>query len=113
MDVSNLNVHDIAGELAEQASQGRSGRAARTLYGGHANSLRQSMIVLGTDRELSEHESPGEATLLVLEGHVRMDAGDDSIEGHKGDLVPIPPVRHSLRALTDSVVILSVAKKTD
>lgn len=109
--MSNLNVHDIASDLAKQASEGRSGRAARTLFGGHANTLRQTMIVLDANNELKEHESPGEATLLVLDGQVRMNAGEDSIEGGKGDLIPIPPVRHNLMALTDAVVILSVAMK--
>lgn len=109
--MGNLNVHDLASELTEQASSGKAGRAARTLYGGHANTLRQTIIVLNADQELKEHESPGEATLLVLEGHVRVGAGDESVEGKKGDLIPIPPVRHNLAALTDAVVMLSVAVK--
>jgi quercetin dioxygenase-like cupin family protein len=108
--MSTMNVHDIAGELMQQAtSGGGSGRAARTLYGGHEKTLRQTIIALMANHELKEHESPGEATLLVLEGEIRIGAGADSIEGRKGDLIPIPPVRHNLAAITDAVVILSVA----
>ena len=41
-------------------------------------------------RSLDEHESPGEATLQVLSGKVRLDAGSDSWEGSVGDLLRDP-----------------------
>lgn len=37
------------------------------------------------DRSLGEYESPGETTLQVLAGRVRLSAGDDSTEGAAGD----------------------------
>ena len=55
-------------------------------------------------------ENPGEATLHVLRGRVRLACGDDSWEGSKGDLIEVPNARHSLYALEDSVVLLTVAK---
>jgi quercetin dioxygenase-like cupin family protein len=54
--------------LAE-ARQAHSGRAAYTLHGGHAHELRQTMMALLAGRQLAEHESPGESTLQVLQGH--------------------------------------------
>lgn len=109
--MGNLNVHDLANELTAQATEGKSGRAARTLFGGHANTLRQTLIVLEAGNQLHEHESPGEATLLVLEGQVRIGSSAESVEGQKGDLLLIPPTRHNLAAVTDAVVILTVAVK--
>jgi quercetin dioxygenase-like cupin family protein len=86
------------------------GRAADTVVGGHERVLRQTVIALIEGTELGEHENPGEATLHVLRGRVRLACGDDSWEGSKGDLIEVPNARHSLYALEDSVVLLTVAK---
>jgi len=45
----------------------------------------------------------------VLSGRVRLSADSTSWEGHKGDLLVIPPERHSLEALKDTVVVLTTA----
>ena len=94
-------------ELAKTAS---SGRSASTVYGGHEHILRQTMIALVGGQRLSEHENPGEATVHVLHGRVRLGAGDDSWDGSPGDLIVVPDRRHDLHALEDSVVLLTVAK---
>ena len=98
----------LADELLERARQGHSGRAAQTVYGGHEHGLRQTLIALAGGHELAEHESPGEATLQVLTGRVRLTAGDEAWEGASGDLVAIPPARHALAALEDAAVLLTV-----
>jgi quercetin dioxygenase-like cupin family protein len=59
---------------------------------------------------LSEHENPGEATVHVLSGRLRLSAGDVSWDGRSGDLIVVPDSRHALEALEDSVVLLTVAK---
>lgn len=100
----------IVREQARKASSGSSGRAAETVYGGHDRTLRQTVIALTAGSSLAEHESPGEATVLVLEGRVRMASAEDSRDGEQGDLLVVPPARHSLEALTDAAVLLTVAK---
>jgi hypothetical protein len=35
---------------------------AQTVYGGHAKTLRQTLIALTAGQRLDEHENPGEAT---------------------------------------------------
>ncbi len=47
-------------------------------------------------------------TLQVLRGAVRLVAGDEQWRGSAGDLVVIPPERHSLHADEDSAVLLTV-----
>jgi hypothetical protein len=61
-------------ELAQTSSNGRS---ASTVYGGHEHVLRQTMIALVGGQRLSEHENPGEATVHVLHGRVRLGAGEN------------------------------------
>ena len=94
------------------ARAGTSGRSAETVLGGHTAALRQTVIAIAAGRGLHDHESPGEATLHVLRGHVRLTAGADSAEGVTGDLLVIPDARHHLDALEDSVLLLTVVKAT-
>lgn len=92
--------------LAREAS---SGRSAHTVYGGHEHALRQTLIALASGRHLDDHESPGEATLHVLHGAVRLTSGDSAWDATSGDHLVIPPDRHGLEALEDTVVLLTVA----
>jgi quercetin dioxygenase-like cupin family protein len=47
----------------------------------------------------------------VLHGRVRLNAGEQTWEGRDGDLLIIPDAPHSLQALQDSSVLLTVAKR--
>jgi quercetin dioxygenase-like cupin family protein len=94
-------------EFARTAS---SGRSAQTVYGGHEHVLRQTIIALAAGQQLDEHENPGEATVQVLHGRVRLVAGQVSWDGLAGDLLIVPDRRHTLAALEDAAVLLTVAK---
>lgn len=111
--IAGVNLSDLSDELLAKAREARAGRAAQTLYGGSEHHLRQTVIALLGGQELAEHESPGEATLQVLTGHVRLTADDWNWTGRTGELVAIPDMRHGLVADTDSVIILTVATPLD
>lgn len=66
-------------------------------------------MALLAGRDLAEHDSPGEATLQVLQGHVRVTAGDAAWEGAP-DYLAVPAERHALHAVEDSVIMLTVLK---
>ena len=110
--VNKVSLTALARQQLEAARRASNGRSAGTVVGGHEHVLRQTMIALIADRQLSEHENPGEATLHVLQGRVTLIAGTDSWNGSPGDLLIIPNQRHSLQAEEDSVVLLTVAKYT-
>jgi quercetin dioxygenase-like cupin family protein len=94
----------------ETARHASAGRSAHTVFGGHEHVLRQTLIALSEGQELAEHENPGEATVHVLHGRVRLVAGADSWEGRRGDLITVPAAPHRLTAISDAAVLLTVAK---
>jgi quercetin dioxygenase-like cupin family protein len=108
MDSTSLST--LADQQLALARQARAGRAAQTIHGGHDRTLSQTVLALLEGQELAEHASPGEATLQVMRGRVRLTTADDAWQGAAGDYVTIPPARHALAAIEDAVVLLTVAK---
>lgn len=109
MDVTRLDAL-VDGEL-EVARGASSGRHATTLMGDRDSDLRQTVIALAQGHRLGDHESPGEATLLVLRGAVRVVALDSAVDLDRGDYLRIPRERHGLEALSDCAVLLTVATR--
>jgi quercetin dioxygenase-like cupin family protein len=106
--MESISITAVAEEQLDLARRSNSGRAAHTIHGGHDHSLRQTVMALAAGHEMGEHDSPGEATLQVLRGHVRLTTATDSWDGTTGDYLAVPPARHALLAVEDSVVLLSV-----
>ena len=110
MEKSSLTA--LARHQLDEARAASSGRSARTVYGGHEHVLRQTLIALAAGHSLDEHENPGEATVHVLHGRIRLVAGETSWDGRAGDLLIVPAARHSVEALEDAAILLTVAKPT-
>ena len=101
----------LAREQLEAARRADSSRSATTVVGGHERALRQTVVALTSGAELAEHDNPGEATLYVISGRVELRCGDDSWQARTGDLIEIPPARHSLLAIEDSAVLLTAVPR--
>lgn len=97
----------LAAGLLEQARAHHSGRAAQTVASGTA--MRATVIALAAGAVVADHDSPAAATLQVITGRVRVHTDDREWFLDAGDLLPLPPQRHGLDAVTDSAVLLSVA----
>jgi quercetin dioxygenase-like cupin family protein len=108
--MQKMSLDALAREHSNRAGSDTTGRSSTTVYGGHERVLRQTLIALVAGRSMSEHENPGEATLFVMRGRVRLAAKNDAWEGRSGDLIVIPDARHSVEAIQDSVILLTVAK---
>ncbi len=112
MDAGHLEtVHlpTLAEELLAQARVATSGRAAVSIRSGRELRLRETVIALVAGSGMDDHETNGEATLQVLEGRARVRWMGESLEVGAGEAVGLPAMRHALDALTDAVVLLTVA----
>jgi quercetin dioxygenase-like cupin family protein len=98
---------DLAGRLLETAHAHASQRAAETINSGA--SMRATVIALVAGAELAEHESPPAATLQVISGQAMLHSAEQAWLLEAGEVVAIPPERHALSAITDAVVLLTVA----
>ena len=98
---------DLADRLLDTARAHASQRAAETINSGV--SMRATVIALVEGAELAEHESPPAATLQVISGQARLHTAGEAWVLHDGEIVAIPPERHALTAITDAVVLLTVA----
>ena len=106
--MESVSLNSVADEQLGLAREAHSGRAAHTVHGGVGHFLRQTVIALTGGTGLAEHESPGEATLQVLRGRVRLTTAGDTWAGAAGDLLVVPQERHGLHADEDAVVLLTV-----
>ena len=104
------NLTDLQDTLLKRAGESASRRAAETVYGGRNSVLRQTAMAMLDEAELPEHESPPEATLHVLSGHLRLAGQGRSWEMSAGDIMPIPPERHGIVAREDSFFLLTVRR---
>jgi quercetin dioxygenase-like cupin family protein len=102
----------LADGLLSHALSASSRRGMRTVDGGRPHLLNQTVIALASGQGLDEHHNPGEATVQVLRGRVRVTAGDDTTDGSPGELLIVPDARHTVTALEDAVLLLTVAKRT-
>jgi quercetin dioxygenase-like cupin family protein len=109
--MQKLSLDALARELLGLAAGASSGRAAQTVIGGHEKVLRRTVIAMVKHAALTEHANPGEASVHALGGRVVLAAGGRSWQGRDDDLIIVPDSPHSLRALQDSVVLLTVAKQ--
>ena len=74
------------------------------------NEARAIVIVLNPGQEMGDHQVKENAWVTVLEGHVRVSAGDETLEAAPGTLVRFDPdERHSLASDDGARILLLLA----
>ena len=95
--------------LWDSAKQAMARRAGSTIYRG--DGIRQTMVVLLHGAHMAEHSSPQEGFIHVLQGAIRLNGDGRSWEISAGQLLPVPPEKHSVTALQDTVLTLTVLRQ--
>ncbi len=98
---------ELAEALIADLGNHSAGRTAKTILSGTV--MRAVVVALKEGAEMSEHDSPPAATLQVITGRVTLRAGDQEWTVEPGQLVQVPPQRHSVQAHVDSAFLLTVA----
>jgi quercetin dioxygenase-like cupin family protein len=109
-EIVSSSLAELTAEHLALARVASSGRSSQTVYGGHEHTLRQTLIAFTAGQRMNDHRNPGEATLQVLHGRVRLITPTTELDASTDDLVTIPDEVHSLTALEDSAVLLTVGK---
>ena len=94
----------------QAARRASSGRSAKTVHGGHEKVLRQTLVAMCAGQSSDDYENPGEATVHVLSGRIRLTSGVHSWDGSAGDLIIMPRTPSAWHAVEDSTLLLTVAK---
>lgn len=98
----------LADELLLEATERPNGLQTHAAIRGP---LQQSVLfALRAEAQLPEHDAPPAATLQVLRGQVVLVAGEERWALSEGSLMPIPPVRHHVDAVTDAVCVLTICR---
>ncbi len=107
-DVLSCSLSDESARLRERAMAARTGRAAKTLF--KQGALRGTLIALRKGAALSPHQVEGEISIHAVRGRVRVSAhGGVATLGAGGVLVLARGVTHSAQALSDCVLLITVA----
>ena len=109
--MQKVSLEAMAREQLAAAGRSEAARASSTVVGGHEHVMRQTVVAIKAGAHLAEHDNPGEATLYVISGRIELRAGADSWQARTGDLVEIPPARHSVHALEDSALLLTAVPR--
>ncbi|MGH1564126.1 hypothetical protein [Mumia sp. DW29H23] len=99
------DVAALTEEYADAASSAPHGRSAELVL--QDGPLRQSVLGLAEGAELSEHDAPPAASVLVLKGSIEIVGESGTIALETGMLAAVPRERHSVKAVVDSVFLLT------
>jgi len=104
-----IDLHEAGTGLRGLASASQDRRAVTLVKQGGLNVVLTQLKAGGT---LAEHAAPGAATVQVLDGHVRIQVGEETIEAAAGQLIAFDAqVRHHVEAIEDSTLLLTLADR--
>ncbi|MDN5854775.1 MAG: cupin domain-containing protein [Actinomycetia bacterium] len=106
-----VSLPELATTQLDVAARASSGRSSYALHREQLHRLRQLVLALRAGESLSDHENPGEVTVYVLRGRVRLTTSSESYELTEGESMAIPDERHGLDAVDDSAVLLTLVSK--
>lgn len=96
--------------MQEHIEYAEGGIVSKTLLDKKAGTL--TLFAFDAGQGLSEHTSPYDATVQVVEGNLAICIGSENVEAGAGDLVIMPAsVPHSLRAVSRCKMLLIMIRE--
>ncbi|MEX2549884.1 MAG: hypothetical protein WD638_06645 [Nitriliruptoraceae bacterium] len=109
MTTDPVDLQAAAADLLAEARGLTSGRSARTLTPGAGAVMKQSLLALTAGERLQDHVAPGPTTLFGITGTMVLHSRGDGVAITDGVWVPCPSGEHGLEAVSDAVVLITVA----
>ncbi|WP_211193279.1 LuxR family transcriptional regulator [Actinoplanes sp. TBRC 11911] len=100
---------DLARIQMASARRAERGLSVQIVRGSHNRALRHIVMGLRAAATVCEYPSAKQATLQVLAGRIRVTVGPQTFEAITGDLLAIPTGTHTLVAIEDSALLLTVS----
>ena len=105
--VVSLNLPDLARALRSEPHPAKNGHRQAGLV--HRGPLRMLLFTFESGGRLPEHRAPGQVVIHCLEGELAVDASAERHRLSGGEaLVLEPDVPHSVEALAESTMLLTV-----
>jgi hypothetical protein len=101
----------LADGLLSHAVSASTRRSGCTVHGGLRHQLRQTMIASVAGADAGQLRSSGRGDRASAPRPVRIAAGDDTTDGSAGQLLIVPAAGHTVQALDDTVVLLTVVER--
>lgn len=106
-DVHFFDLNEAVAGLQREAHPGREGHRQIALY--HYGSVTQVLFAFDEGGALEEHSANGVVSIHVLNGTLAVNAGGENHELQSGQVLMLAPgVRHDVRALESSNMLLTV-----
>ena len=104
-----LNLPALTKQIKEEEAWGKNDRNAITVF--KTTGMNIVLIALHAHAELKTHTAPGTISVQVLEGTIKFNTTDESLEIKKGQLLTLHAgVSHSVLAVEESVFLLTMGK---
>lgn len=105
--VVSLDLPDLASALRSEPHPARDGHRQAGLV--HRGPLRMLLFTFESGGRLPEHRAPGQVVIHCLGGELAVEAGDTRHRLSGGEVLVLEPdVPHSVEALADSDMLLTV-----
>lgn len=109
--MSSVDLNALGSEVLQRAADSPNGHATQLVHSASDVGLAQVLLAIREGHEFADHANPGEATLQVLSGRMRLTAEDEGWTVSAGEVVVIPHRRHAVLAEKDSVAILTIVRR--
>jgi len=106
--ILEIDLNRFISQIKEEASWKDSDRNSITLF--KSETMRIVLVGLHQNAELKTHSTRSVISVQVLDGEIIFNADDQPVNMNKGQMVALQPkVPHSVLALKESFILLTVA----
>jgi quercetin dioxygenase-like cupin family protein len=107
-----MDIPEFIKQIKSEATWGNSDRNAMTVY--KTNGMRIVLIALHANAEMTRHTADGIINLQILEGQIRFNTDEQSVELNKGQMLTLHKgIPHSVLAKEETIFLLTLTTTSE